>query len=129
MGKVTHFEVPVDDFDRAKKFYADAFDWKFMEIPMGEQGTYIMAHTTETDEKGMTNQPNVINGALISRQTQPQTNITLTVDDINAGLEAVLAAGGEKLMDPVQVGNFGMHFYAKDSEGNVIGVWQDLKKE
>lgn len=26
-GKVTHFEIPVDKMDRARKFYTDVFGW------------------------------------------------------------------------------------------------------
>src|SRR5438067_1624089 len=29
----THFEIPVDDPDRAEKFYAEVFGWKFDRYP------------------------------------------------------------------------------------------------
>ena len=29
MNRPTHFEIPVDDSDRAEKFYADVFGWNF----------------------------------------------------------------------------------------------------
>ncbi len=28
MNKVSHFHIPVDDMDRAKKFYSNIFGWK-----------------------------------------------------------------------------------------------------
>jgi len=29
MPRVSHFDIPADDPQRAQKFYADVFDWKF----------------------------------------------------------------------------------------------------
>ena len=29
MNRPVHFEIHVDDFDRAKKFYSDVFGWTF----------------------------------------------------------------------------------------------------
>lgn len=31
-NNVVHFEVYVDDIDRAKKFYADVFGWAFQDL-------------------------------------------------------------------------------------------------
>ena len=32
-GRVVHFEIPYDDGDRARAFYAEAFGWQVMEMP------------------------------------------------------------------------------------------------
>ena len=29
MGRLVHFEIHVEDMDRAKKFYGEVFGWKF----------------------------------------------------------------------------------------------------
>ena len=31
MGKVVHFEIHVDDMERAKKFYGEVFGWSFQD--------------------------------------------------------------------------------------------------
>ena len=38
MDKVVHFEIPVDDWDRAIKFYKNNFGWDIMDMkgPNGE---------------------------------------------------------------------------------------------
>lgn|GEM_PF-1122015 len=53
---VVHFEMPYGDHARVAKFYVDVFGWKMNK--MGEDmGNYIVAHTTETDEKQMVKKP------------------------------------------------------------------------
>ncbi len=32
-ARVVHFEVPFDDADRARSFYADVFDWQIQPMP------------------------------------------------------------------------------------------------
>ena len=32
MDKVVHFEIPVDDRDRAKEFYSSIFDWDLVSL-------------------------------------------------------------------------------------------------
>ena len=29
MPRISHFDIPVDDPERAQKFYNEVFDWKF----------------------------------------------------------------------------------------------------
>ena len=36
MGKVSHFEIPADDLERAKEFYAAVFGWEMHTMPIGE---------------------------------------------------------------------------------------------
>ncbi len=47
MNKVVHFEIPVDDLERAKKFYHETFDWQMQDVP---DMSYVIARTTETDK-------------------------------------------------------------------------------
>ena len=32
-NRPTHFEIPVDDPDRAERFYSEAFGWTFNRFP------------------------------------------------------------------------------------------------
>ncbi|MDD1769677.1 MAG: VOC family protein [Methanomassiliicoccales archaeon] len=53
-GKVTHFEIPVDKMDRARKFYSDIFGWKITAMPGPKPGgEYTMAFGAKTDERLM----------------------------------------------------------------------------
>ena len=33
MDGVVHFEIPVDDAERAKAFYGTVFDWQMQDVP------------------------------------------------------------------------------------------------
>lgn len=122
-GKVTHFEIPVDDLARAQAFYRDAFGWRFVTPPGMD---YTLVTTTATDERGAPAEPGAINGGMLPR-LEPVLSpvITVTVDDIDTALETIERLGGAPVQGRTPVGPIGFAAYAKDSEGNVIGLWQD----
>jgi hypothetical protein len=60
MDSVVHFEMPYDKRERMAKFYESAFSWQ-MQMLGADMGHYVLATTTETDEKGPKN-PGAING-------------------------------------------------------------------
>ena len=124
MDKVVHFEIPVDDLERAQKFYKNVFGWKMESLPGIE---YIMIGTTPVDEKGMPKEIGAINGGMIKRQ-RPVTSplITIGVEDIDYAMKNVKKMGGEIVRGKMQVGEFGYAAYFKDTEGNIIGLWQKI---
>jgi predicted enzyme related to lactoylglutathione lyase len=52
MNKVIHFEIPVDNVERAKKFYSDNFSWEMVQMG-NEYGNYVLLHTGPTDKDGI----------------------------------------------------------------------------
>ena len=124
MDKVVHFEIPADDMDRAQRFYTGAFGWTTNSAP-GLQ--YILVHTTETDQRGGPKAPGAINGGIMPRKAPISSPvITINVENIDEGIARVQKAGGQLVHPKFQVGNFGLSAYIKDTEGNVIGLWQSL---
>lgn len=129
MDKVQHFEIAVDDIGRAKKFYETLFGWKTAEMPMPEGGVYVGLQTGPVDEKRMPKEPGYIGGGIFQRVPRfPMASVTvaITVQNLDATLEKVKAAGGTIVMEKRSVGGMGYYAYIKDTEGNVIGVWQNL---
>ena len=120
-GRVVHFEVPFDDADRARSFYQDVFGWQIQPVP--EMG-YNMVSTGPMGNQGPSD-PGYIGGGMLPRQ-DPVTApvITLEVDDMDAALLAVEKHGGTAAGDKMPVGNMGFAAYFKDSEGNLMGLWQ-----
>ena len=51
--------------------------------------------------------------------------ITIAVADIDATLERVRANGGSAVGDKVPVADIGTAAYFQDSEGNLMGLWQN----
>jgi uncharacterized protein len=122
-NSVVHFEIPADDFERAQKFYTDAFGWNLQHMP---ELQYTMVMTTESDEQGMPKTPGSINGGMGKRQspTSEHPTVTIGVDDIDKAFELISAAGGSPLGEKMAVADMGWAAYFTDSEGNVVGLWQ-----
>ena len=123
-GRVVHFEIPADDPERARTFYTEAFGWNLMPVP---EMDYTMVGTTPSDESGQPQEPGSINGGMFKRSADfPQTPvITVDVDDIDAALSRVEELGGSTVAPKIPVGDMGFAAYFKDTEGNVMGLWQN----
>jgi predicted enzyme related to lactoylglutathione lyase len=120
---VVHFEIPADDNQRANTFYQSAFGWTL--TPMQEMD-YTIAITTPSDEQtGMPSAPGAINGALFPRTENLKTPIiTIDVDDVDAALGQIESAGGSVAQAKDAVPGMGYYAYFKDTEGNLMGLWQ-----
>lgn len=119
---VVHFEIPADDLDRARGFYAEAFGWTVTSYP----GTgYTLLTTAPAGDDGRPEEPGSINGGMLQRQ-EPVTVpvITVGVEDIDSCLGTIEKLGGSILRAKWPVGNMGFAAYFSDTEGNVIGLWQ-----
>ena len=123
MDSVVHFEIPAKDVKRAQSFYQKAFSWNIQQFPGFE---YYMISTTESDQKGMPKNPGAINGGM-GKKAGPLKNtvVTIRVSDINTSLEKIGKLGGKTVQKKQPVGNMGYTAYFEDTEGNVVGLWQD----
>lgn len=130
MNKVVHFEIPVDDLERAKKFYSSVFDWEMKDWQMPDGMVYTGARSVAVDEKTFTpKEAGAINGGLIRRSLDvPHPILTLEVSSIDEYMKKVEAAGGETVSEKGEVAGMGYYIYLKDSEGNVFGLWEMIKK-
>jgi predicted enzyme related to lactoylglutathione lyase len=125
MGGVVHFEIPADDQERARSFYSGAFGWKINSMP---EMNYNTVTTTPTDEAtGRPNEPGAINGGLMGREGE-LVNPVITVDvaDIDATLKTVAELGGSVVLPKSAIPDMGFFAYFKDTEGNVLGLWENL---
>ena len=123
MAGVVHFEIPTDDKERANTFYQSAFGWNL--TPMQEMD-YTIAITTPSDEQtGLPSAPGAINGALFPRTDNLRTPVlTIDVEDLDAALAQVESAGGSVAQAKDAVPGMGYFAYFKDTEGNLLGLWQ-----
>jgi uncharacterized protein len=126
-ARVVHFEVPFDDADRARGFYRDVFDWQIQAMPdMG----YNLVSTGPVSDEGMPTEPGYIGGGMMERQSPVATPvITLQVDDIDASIVAIEKHGGTAVGDKMPVGDMGFAAYFNDSEGNLMGLWQNASND
>ena len=112
-GALCHAEIPIDDAGRAKAFYAEVFGWTFQEIPE-------MQYTIFQSGKGG------IGGGFAPRgeQSPPHPVNFMSCDDIDATIARITNHGGTLVTPKMEVGDAGWLAHAKDTEGNVIGLWQ-----
>ena len=126
MNSVVHFEVPADDLERAKKFYGSVFGWQLMDMGPN-MGNYVLATTTESDQAGP-KKPGAINGGMMKRtENKKAPIIVIDVENIDEHVKKVEMAGGKIIEPKMPVGDMGLLAYVTDTEGNLIGVWQNLK--
>ena len=114
MGRVIHFELPVDDPKRAGAFYKDVFGWEVQSWE-GDEEYWLL--TTGTEGPG-------IDGAFIARKLAPQLVNIIGVDSLDDSLERARSAGAEVVRDKLDMPGIGSVAYIKDSEGNTVGVFQ-----
>jgi len=129
MDGVAHFEIAVDDKEKAKEFYARVFGWQIMDMPMPTGDTtssYTIAMTTEVDpQTQMPTSPGAINGAIIERTDKLKAPvITIAVGSIDDALGKVAAAGGSVVQGKQEIAGMGAYAYVTDVSGNVIGLWE-----
>jgi uncharacterized protein len=124
-GRVVHFEIPADDQNRARDFYQSAFDWNISEVP---DINYHMVMTSPVNDQGMPPEPGSINGGMFAREADLATPvITVEVDDIDATLEKIGSLGGSTVLAKQAVMDMGFAAYFRDTEGNVMGLWENKK--
>ena len=126
MDKVVHFEIPVDNLERAKKFYKTAFNWALNPMPQME---YTLLNTVEVDEKNMPKEPGAINGGMMKRgEAIKNVVITISVENMDTAIKKVQSLGGKIVQGKMEVPNMGITAYFQDTEGNVLGLWQATRK-
>ncbi|MFB6813740.1 VOC family protein [Streptomyces sp. NPDC056347] len=104
------------DLDAAKSFYGDVLGWTFGESST-EFGNYTQAY---------------VDGKAVAAVVPPMPGqdapsawcLYLASPNAAATAEKIRANGGETLMDPMRVGDFGTMLMARDPGGVAFGVWQ-----
>ncbi|WP_148685742.1 VOC family protein [Candidatus Nitrosocosmicus hydrocola] len=124
MPTVQHFEIPVDDVDRAQKFYKVVFSWSMQKWsnPTDPSQEYFMFETSdESGNKG-------IGGGLMKRQS-PQQTVTnyVTVSSIDEYTSKVEQSGGKIIMPKTEIPDIGYILVFMDTENNMLGLYEAKK--
>jgi predicted enzyme related to lactoylglutathione lyase len=122
---IVHFEIPVDDVERAKDFYIKTFGWKIntFEMPNGSDPYYGVT-TTEVDENHRPKTPGAINGGMMKRVNPGQMFMNyIQADSIDDMLKQIQENGGTVAMPKTEIAP-GMGWIAafKDTENNMMGL-------
>lgn len=114
------FEIPVSDFDRAKKFYESLFDYQMPENQMGSSRMGFFLYDFKAGKIG---------GAIVYRPGFhiPNSGGALVYLNCNPDLQIILdrveKSGGRQLEPKTPVGE-GLGYWAliSDSEGNRVAL-------
>jgi len=110
--QLCHFEIPVDDVARAKRFYQDLFGWQINEAGEGY-------HLIETGE-------NEVGGGMMKRVVpQQQPTLYFQVESADDYIPKIQQLGGTIIVPKTPVPSMGYFAQALDTEGNVFAIWQD----
>ena len=116
MMRVAHFEIPVSNPDRAKRFYHDMFGWdaQAWEGPHD----YWLITTGPDGEPG-------INGGFMRRPyAGGGTTITILVVSIDDCLAQIEQSGGHVVQPKTTIHEVGYIAYCTDTEGNTFGIYE-----
>ncbi len=126
-NRVVHFEIQVDNPERAMKFYTDVFGWGWHDWGSVTGTPYWGILTAPMDSK----EPG-INGGLLKRpcpapKPEQGTNAfvcTIQVDNFDEVAKKIVDAGGVVALPKIALAGMAWQGYFIDTEGNTFGLHQ-----
>jgi len=114
-ASIVWFEIPADNPERARAFYANLFGWKINPFPGG--GDYWHIDTGGADDTP--------DGAL-KRRKQAQEPVVnyISVDSVDKYADKIAKVGGKICMAKTAVPQMGYFAICQDTESNTFGIWQ-----
>ena len=115
----TYFEIPVNDLDRAIKFYSAVFECEFTKETI--HGNEMAFFPFDDQKAGITG------GLAKGESYKPSLDgslVYLSTKDIDGTLKRVLVAGGTTLFPKTLVPGLGYSAEFRDSEGNRVALFQ-----
>jgi len=123
MDKVIMFELPVTNVKRASAFYKKAFGWRINPW----NGSYGVI-TVPEDKNWVPKEKGAINGEMYRRASRDEKPmVVVLVPSITRALAAVRQAGGKVVLEKEAYADWGFYARVKDTEGNVFGLWEEMK--
>ena len=119
---INWFEIPVADFDRAKKFYETIFGYQMPDIMMGTARMGFLLY----DQPGGKVGGAIVHDPEFHKPSQEGTLVYLNCQpDLQVQLGKVADAGGKVLREKTEVApgqNLGYWALILDSEGNRVAL-------
>lgn len=111
------FEIKVTDFEKAKNFYSQIFDWEF-KLSQGSKTIYWNIYTGE----------NTVGGGFTKRELSEQQGqsiiIYIEVEDIDFVVEKIKSLGGKISQEKTLISETAGYFAIfKDLDENTMGLW------
>lgn len=117
MSTVVHFEIPVDDQQRAQQFYETLFGWKMEKAPLPID--YWLWDTEDAS-----GQAGAGGGMSFRKHLGQPILIYFGVPSIDDYLEKVEKLGGQVYMPKTSFPGYGHVAVCFDTEGNSFAIWE-----
>jgi uncharacterized protein len=119
-GTPSWVDLSSPDVDASAKFYGDLFGWT-ADPGQPEFGGYRMLRNNGKLVAGL--------GPIMNPGQPPAWMTYVSVDDAKATSEKARQAGGQVLVEPMEIGEAGSMAVLQDPTGAVVGLWQpnDMK--
>lgn len=120
-GTQSWIDLGSPDLRASKAFYCGLFGWGSYTLTFDEFGDYEVFTEPSSDEgiAGVT--------ALVDDTQSPSWTCTFRVDDVDACVRTVEAAGGQPRVDPTDVAGLARIAQFADPQGAEFGVWQPVR--
>jgi uncharacterized protein len=117
-GEYNHIEIPYDDEERAKRFYAGVFGWEFSQMD-GFPG-YDLYRSGPGD----------LGGGLGKRGESAGNEVRnyIAVDSVDEAVRKVTELGGTITTPKSEIPGQGWFAAGTDSEGNPLAVYESLPR-
>lgn len=110
-----YVELTVTDLEQAKRFYTEAFGWRFNDYGPGYAGIQSPQGEAAPEVGGLRTGQEVRAGGPF---------LLLYSTDLDRSVEAVKNAGGQVVNGPYEFPG-GRRFHFTDPSGNELGVWAE----
>jgi predicted enzyme related to lactoylglutathione lyase len=119
---INWFEIYVEDFERAVKFYTQVFKRELKEIPVDNERHSQMRYAIFKGDPESSGASGALVKLDVAKPGIGGTFVYFGSEDIDAELSRVEAAGGKVVRPKQGVGDLGFIALIEDTEGNMIGL-------
>lgn len=112
---IDYIEFAVTDLEQAKRFYAEAFGWRFNDYGPEYAGIQSPQGVSTPEMGGLRHDDAVRAGGPF---------VLLYSADLDQSVEAVKQAGGQVVNGPYEFPG-GRRFHFTDPSGNELGIWAE----
>src|SRR5918992_540428 len=120
MPTVYHFDIPVDDANRAQQFYKDVVGWDTKKITSQVDPNIELWMCETEDENGRKG----ITGGMMKRDKLPVVANYISVDSIDEYISTINKSGDRVTVLRIEISNMGFFAMFLDSENNLFGLFE-----
>ncbi|WP_329499622.1 VOC family protein [Kitasatospora herbaricolor] len=116
VGAPSWAEITTAEPPAAKAFYGELFGWRAETDPRPQAGGYTVMHLGDAAAAGLS--------PLYGPAQRTAWTVSFAVQDADATVARVTSAGGQVLMEPMEVLDIGRFAVVADPSGAAFSLWQ-----